>query len=178
MHRRMIVELRQAFPSHAALFDGFAHVPQTQDDPENLTPTRPLTWTPVQLAVLDKLDHIEQHVDEFATEDELGFFIQAIYRWTPDNPTQPIGDDGTIGTIHGALHSQWTVPGSPVQLGPGVARQIENASFWKLHGWIDTVWQRYRTAKGLRDDDPEYVKLLVGQCKEMHRLDVKGAHAH
>jgi hypothetical protein len=178
MHRRMIQELRQAFPAHASLFAGFAHVPLTASDPENLTPEHPITWTPVQLKVIDTLDHIESHLDQFPTEDDLGFYMQAIVRWTTDNPTAPIGDDATIGQIHGALHGQWAVAGSPVVLGAGVAVQINNASFWKLHGWLDNIWQRYRVARGLHDTDTDYVQLLVAQCKEMHRLDVSGNDAH
>jgi hypothetical protein len=42
--------------------------------------------------------------------------------------------------------------------------------FWKLHGWIDHVWERYRAAKGLTDAEPELVQALVDQCHEMERL--------
>ena len=47
-----------------------------------------------------------------------------------------------------ALHAQWAITGSPSTLG-SQAVNIENYVFWKLHGWIDDVWERYRTAQGM-----------------------------
>jgi mono/diheme cytochrome c family protein len=48
---------------------------------------------------------------------------------------------------------------------------VKNYAFWKLHGWIDNVWDRYRKAKGLKDDDPAYQKLMLEQCNEMFALE-------
>jgi hypothetical protein len=58
---------------------------------------------------------------------------------------------------------------SPNSLG-NQAVNIGNYMFWKLHGWIDTIWERYRTAKGLTADEPKLVQALVDQCREMHAL--------
>jgi uncharacterized membrane protein len=44
--------------------------------------------------------------------------------------------------------------------------------FWKLHGWIDEIWERYRVAKGLAPTEPKLVQALVDQCREMHALGV------
>src|SRR5262249_9386652 len=42
-----------------------------------------------------------------------------------------------------------------------------NYMFWKLHGWIDKVWETYRRAKGLQPSDPKLVDDLIAQCREM-----------
>lgn len=103
------------------------------------------------------LDDIENQLDRFPTEGELGQFIQC--------GRMASG----VSSVHGAMHSKWIVNRSPNMLGDS-ATNLGNYMFWKLHGWIDDVWSRYRTAKGLRDDDPKYVAGLVAQCREMHML--------
>jgi hypothetical protein len=169
MHRHMILALKQAFPKHAGLFSGFAHIPRTKDDPDNPTPWRDLSWTSSQFAAIDILENIEQHLDKFPTEDELGLWMQSTFRWTPDNWNVNSGD--TTAGIHPAFHFQWAMAGSPGDLG---TQRVNNSNFifYKFHGWMDDAWQRYRNAKGIRDDDPTYKQELFNQCKEMHELAV------
>lgn len=168
MHRHMLAGIRKAFPADAELFAGFEHVPRGKDDPENPMPWREVRWSEAQLLAIEKLERIEEHVDEFASEDELGLYIEAPFRWTAENPSAFVAD-GSHG-IHFMMHAQWSVPGSPILLGSGQAL-VHNRVFWELHGWIDNIWERYRVAKGLTSEDPEYVGEIVGQCEEMHRLD-------
>jgi hypothetical protein len=167
MHRHMIRMIKAAFPQHASLFDGFKKVPRTTDDPENPTPWRQLSWTSDNLQGFDTLENIEENLEQFATEDDLGNYIQNTYRWTAETPMSPqnLSGDG----LHGALHAQWSVSGSPANL-IEQAVDVKNHIFWKLHGWIDDVWERYRVAKGLKEDDPDYQKILLEQCMEMHAL--------
>jgi hypothetical protein len=73
------------------------------------------------------------------------------------------------GGIHGPLHGQWTVPGSPSSLVDNDTN-VQNFAFWRLHGWIDEMWERYRRAAGLRETDPDYRQALIDQCEEMHEL--------
>jgi mono/diheme cytochrome c family protein len=168
MHRHMIQGLKQAFPKHADLFAGFRKVPRQRADSDNPMPWRDVRWSEAQLKAIDKLEHIEQHLDEFPTEDELALYMQAPYRWTPESPTRSTADPSN--GIHFSLHAQWSIAGSPAPLGNGQTN-IDNFVFWKLHGWLDDVWQRYRQAKGIRDDDPKYLAALYAQCREMHDLD-------
>lgn len=167
MHRHMIEGIRASFPEHADLFAGFEHVPRDQADPENPMPWRAVHWSAGQLAAIDKLEHIEDHLDEFASEDELGLYIEVPFRWTAESPSKFVSD-GSSG-IHFMLHAQWSVAGSPINLGIG-APLIKNRVFWQLHGWIDRVWERYRVARGLADDELGYLESIVGQCEEMHDL--------
>jgi hypothetical protein len=73
------------------------------------------------------------------------------------------------GGIHGPLHGQWSVPGSPSSLVDNNTN-VQNFAFWRLHGWIDEMWERYRRAAGLRESDPAYQQALIDQCEEMHEL--------
>jgi hypothetical protein len=168
MHRHMIVGIKQAFPTHADLFAGFTKVPRVQEDPENPHPWAPIRWSSAQLRALDTLEHIEQHLDEFPTEDDLGLYIEDPFRWTPENPSVATADPAS--GIHFALHAQWSVSGSSATLGNGQAL-INNYVFWKLHGFIDDIWTRYRRAKGISEQEPHYVAELRAQCIEMHSLD-------
>jgi hypothetical protein len=174
MHRHMLIGMRQAFPNSAELLRGFRSVPLLQSDAENPTPWRSLSWTMQARAAIGLLENIEQHADEFATEDELARFMQASFVWTPESPTAPGRPNGGI---HFSLHAQWSVRGSPVELGNGPT-VIYNAVFWRLHGWLDDVWERFRITKGIGHDDPLYVQTLFEQCKEMHDLDLKNLTPH
>jgi hypothetical protein len=167
MHRHMIQTLKATFPKHAALFAGFKQVPRSKADPENPTPWRNVSWSADNLKGFDILENIEQHLSMFETEDDLGGYIENTYRWTAQSPTTPanLAGDG----LHGALHAQWSVNGSPANL-IDQAVDVKNHSFWKLHGFIDDIWERYRKAKGLGDDDPAYQKIMLEQCMEMYTL--------
>lgn len=175
MHRHMLEGARQAFPDHPELFAGWREVPRGEDHPENPTPWRSIRWSSSQLEAIDKLEHIEDHLDELPDEDALARYIQAPFIWTETNPTA-FQSDGTAG-LHFMFHAQWGVAGSPVNLGNGHG-VVENRVFWQLHGWIDDVWERYRVAKGIGNDDEAYVAEMKAQCWEMHVLGeaIDGGH--
>lgn len=167
MHRHMIQMLRASFPKHAHLFDGFTHVPRSKGDDQNFTPWRNIAWTSDNLKGLEILEHIEQHLAQFPSEDDLGQYIENTYRWTAQQPQQPVNAPGS--GLHGALHAQWAVNGSPANL-IQQSVDVRNFMFWKLHGWIDDIWERYRRAKGLSPDDPQLQRALEAQCLEMVAL--------
>jgi hypothetical protein len=167
MHRHMIRMLKMTFPKHEALFSGFEHVPRTTADAQNPTSWKTISWTADNIKGFDTLENIEQHLDQFPTEDDLGQYIENTYKWTAQSPTVAVNAPGS--GLHGALHAQWSVNGSPANL-IQQAVDVRNYTFWKLHGWIDNVWERYRKAKGLREDDPQYQKALMDQCMEMYTL--------
>jgi hypothetical protein len=102
------------------------------------------------------LESVEQNLGQFATEGDLGRYIQC-------------GGSGGASSIHGALHFKWVVAESPHSLGDQTVN-IDNFMFWKLHGWIDDIWERYRVAKGLSPDEPKLKEALQAQCMEMHNL--------
>jgi hypothetical protein len=167
MHRHMIHMFRSAFPTHADLFDGWTHVPRSIDDPENPTPWKTVTWSSDNLIGFDILENIEEHLDEFANEDELGVFIESTFRWTPEAPVVSLGMPGS--GVHGAMHNQWAVGSSPANLGR-TDTALANYIFWKLHGFIDDVWSRYRLAKHLHDEDIEYKTVARYECRLMYYL--------
>jgi cytochrome c553 len=166
----MLRALREVFPKHRALFAGFQHVPLDQADAENPMPWRDIKWSAAQLTAIDRLEHIEAHLDEFPTEDALATYIQHPYHWTPTNP-MVVNADPSSG-FHDALHGQWSIMGSPALLGTN-ERNVDNLVFWRLHGWIDDIWERYREAAGIGEDEPTYRRELRAQCEEMHALDVR-----
>jgi hypothetical protein len=167
MHRHMIRMLKMSFPKHEALFAAFEHVPRTTNDAQNPTSWKSISWTADNIKGFDTLENIEQHLDQFATEDDLGQYIENTYKWTATQPQTPLNAPGS--GLHGALHSQWSVNGSPANL-IEQSVDVRNFTFWKLHGWIDDIWERYRKAKGLTEDDPKYQQALMDQCMEMYTL--------
>lgn len=167
MHRHMIHMLKETFPKHGGLFDGFTKVPRSSDDEENHATWHRISWSGENIKGFDILENIEQNLEMFATEDDLGNYIENTYRWTPQTPMQPTNQPGS--GLHGALHAQWAVSGSPGNL-IEQAVDVRNFFFWKLHGWIDNIWERYRVAKGLSASDPDYVKIMREQCDEMWYL--------
>lgn len=158
MHRHMMIALRQAFPQHKDLFAGFPTFPyEAKDVPMQWQSRFGSGWTQQILDTAKKLEAIEQNLADFPTEGDLGKFIQC--------STMSSG----ASSIHGALHFKWVVNESPNSLGKQPVN-IGNFMFWKLHGWIDNIWQRYRAAKGLTDSEPKLAEALLDQCREMHQL--------
>ena len=158
MHRHMMQALRGAFPQHQQLFAGFPKFPYDATDvPEQWRARWGTGWTSAILDTAKTLEDIEHKLDQFPSEGDLGKFIQCG------------GMASGASSIHGALHFKWVVNESPYSLGKQTVN-IDNYMFWKLHGWIDTIWERYRTAKGLTDDEPKLVQALSDQCREMHTL--------
>jgi hypothetical protein len=179
MHRHMIRSLKEAFPDHARLFDGFPRFPfEIQDVPEQWrdrwtmgglfrSEMGDVGWDPQILEVARRLEAIGGTNDGgFETEGELGMFIQCGVTAPPTDGSMASGQF----SIHAALHFKWVVQDSPHSLGKQTAN-IENFMFWKLHGWIDDVWERYREVKGLttEPDDPLEAEI-TSQCWEMHEL--------
>jgi hypothetical protein len=156
MHRHMLIALRQAFPNHADLFEGFPVFPfEAKDVPEEWRDRFGSGWTQNVVSTARTLESIEQNLSRFATEGDLGKFIQC-------------GMSG-VTSIHGAMHFKWVVNESPNSLGKQSVN-LGNYMFWKLHGWIDGIWERYRVAKGLAADEPKLVAAITAQCREMHAL--------
>jgi hypothetical protein len=158
MHRHMIIALKQAFPAHADLFDGFPHFPFAKEDvPLEWQSRFGSGWTEDMANVASTLEDIENQLDQFPTEGDLGKFIQCGLK------------SSGAGSLHGAMHFKWVVNESPNSLGKQSVN-IGNYMFWRLHGWIDGIWERYRVAKGLAHDQPELEEALLDQCREMHEL--------
>jgi hypothetical protein len=158
MHRHMMQSLRQAFPNGAALFEGFESYPfEAADVPEQWRSRWGMGWTPEIIQFAQKMEDIENHLGDYATEGDLGKAIQCG------------GGANGAASIHGALHFKWVVDASPHSLGKQTVN-IDNYMFWKLHGWIDNIWERYRVAKGLTPDEPKLLDALQDQCREMHAL--------
>jgi hypothetical protein len=158
MHRHMLRSLQQAFPRQRDLFAGFAHFPyEAKDVPEIWRSRWGNGWASNVKQTAETLEDIENHLSMFPTEGDLGKYIQCG------------GMANGASSIHGALHFKWVVNDSPYSLGKQTVN-IDNYMFWKLHGWIDTIWERYRSAKGLRADDPKLVQGLAQQCMEMDVL--------
>jgi hypothetical protein len=158
IHRHMIKVLREAFPAHPEMFAGFPKFPfDAQDVPEQWRDRFGTGWSAQIIESANTLEDIENQLDRFPTEGELGAFMQCG------------GMAAGMSGVHGALHFKWVVSGSPYMLGDTTAN-LGNYMFWKLHGWIDGIYTRYRAAKGLTEDQPEHVAALLGQCREMHTL--------
>ena len=158
MHRHMMQALRQAFPKTPDLFAGFPKFPyDAQDVPAQWRDRFGSGWSSSIKETASVLENIEKELDRFPTEGDLGRFIQCGTGF------------GGASSIHAALHFKWVVNDSPYSLGKQPVN-IDNYMFWKLHGWIDQVWERYRVAKGLTPDEPKLQQALTAQCREMDTL--------
>lgn len=158
MHRHMIQTLKQLWPDHADHFSAWERFPSREDYPE-IVQEYFSDWNNSILEQAAIADNIEDHLDDFATEGELGMWLQcgSLSRFSFTN-------------LHAALHFNGFPPLNQSHSVANGRRNLDSFIFWKLHGWIDNVWERYRIAKGLTDEDPQLQQELIAQCVEMHAL--------
>lgn len=170
MHRAMIHILLSEFPGNAAWFVGWTTPPTDPNDAGDPVPANsplPGAFSPQMIQAIDRLTN---NLAGFVSEDELGLFIETRFRPIPGSPFN-VSPDPSSG-IHNYLHGRFTDNDSPINLGdPSV--NLDNARFWRLHGWIDDRWSAYRQLKGLADTDPAYLADL-----ETEKDAMLGAHVH
>lgn len=161
MHRHMLQALRQLWPSHTDLFEGWDQWPAATDYPDLLRPYFK-EWSQAVLDEAAIADDIENNLDMFADEGEFGMWIQC-------------GSlRGGVGasTLHGALHFNGYPQNNQSHSVANQRRNLDSFIFWKLHGYIDKVWERYRLAKGQQPTDADIQQELKAQCQEMDALAI------
>ena len=165
MHRAMFHLLLQHFPDAQHLLRGWHTPPQDPSDADDPVNNR-ATFDAGKAGGIAVIEAAAAH---FQGEDEFGLFLETNIRPTPADPTHR-DPDARLG-VHNYLHNRWTDTTSDVNLGdPKV--NIFNRRFWKLHGWIDHQWWRFRAAKGLADDDATYLAELE------HYRHMMSGHMH
>ena len=173
-HRIMMEQLKQLWPDNAEQFTGWSEFPRTVEDyPPELRPYFK-GWSQEILRIAEIADNIENNLSMFPTEGDLGTWISCAI--TPGS-----GGGGGFGgfgggadfstdrNLHFALHNN----GVPTQNQKHAVNNnnvnIDAYLFWKLHGWIDNVWEKYRAAKGMTRNDADYKAEMLEQCREMER---------
>lgn len=178
-HRLMMEQLMELWPDHKAQFTGWGTFPRTINDyaPQlrgDFTP-----WSQTILQNADIADNIENNLDMFPTEGELGTWIQCAIM-----PGQPANADfSTARNLHFALHNNGVSRTNQKHAVNNNNNNIDSYSFWRLHGWIDNIWEKYRIAKGKTRNDADYKATMLAQCREMDRwreiaVDARGDGGH
>jgi hypothetical protein len=178
-HRLMLEQLKQLWPDHKEQFTGWGKFPRNAEDyPQELrTYFRP--WSSEILRAADIADNIENNLHMFPTEGALGTWISCALM--PGNGGFP--DFSTSRNLHFALHNNGVPTRNQKHAVNNNNVNIDAFLFWKLHGWIDNVWERYRVAKGKTREDADYKAEMLEQCREMERwreiaVQTRGANGH
>jgi hypothetical protein len=162
-HRHMLESLKQLWPKHSEQFTGFPKFPQSADDVPAQWRSAWKVFNATDLAnakIADEIDKPE-NLARFPDEGALGFWFQC------GMGTKINGFDLSSSGLHGDLHGHWIRQGNTDHGVGNTSANIDNYMFWKLHGWMDDVWEKYRLAKGLQRSDPKYVADMLAQCREM-----------
>lgn len=166
MHRAMIIILSQIFPQHTHFLRGWVTPPRDPSDTEDPVPGGD-PFDPSQSAAADR---IERSATSFTGDDDYGLFIETKLRPLSGEPLRRSSDPQA--GIHNYLHNRWTDRTSDINIGdPKV--NLFNHRFWKLHGWIDHQWWRFRHAHGFDDNNSQY-KSAVQSYIDM--MSGHGAH--
>ena len=83
----------------------------------------------------------EEVLRRWPTEGDFGKWIQC-------------SDSG----LHGALHFNGYPPNNQAHSIANQKRNLDGYLFWKLHGWIDNVWEKYRVKTGIATNDTKLQK--------------------
>jgi len=156
MHRHMIQSLKQLWPKHTEQFEGWEHFPTKAADVPKQWQADWKNWMAAVATNGAKADDPASHMSEtgFESEGAFGQWIQS------------------TSQLHGALHFAWVrTSNSEHGLGNQYAN-IDNYMFWKMHGWIDKVWDRYRAAKGKKPTDQDIKDAVLAQCRQMDKLAI------
>ncbi len=166
MHRHMIQSLKQLWPKHSEQFEGFKKFPTTAEEVPQQWRSDFKPWSATTLAnakIGDEIDKPE-NLSRFPDEGALGMWLQCFAgQAIPGSNQQASG-------LHGDLHFKWV---RPQNTDHGLGNQftnIDNYMFWKLHGWIDNVWEKYRVAKGMSPTDQKLKDAVAAQCYEMDAI--------
>lgn len=164
-HRHMIQALKQLWPKHAEQFTGFSKFPTNAADVPAQWRSAWKDWDPDVLAAGKIGDEIEkpENLAKFPDEGVLGFWLQCNVGQRLASPPNSMPFVG----LHFVLHAKWARPGNTQHGVNNTESNIDNYMFWKLHGWIDNVWEKYRRAKGMLPTDAKLQADLVAQCREM-----------
>jgi hypothetical protein len=169
MHRAMFHILLKEFPQHSHYLRGWSSPPTDPADPEDPVSSG-ATFQAEKVSAIAELESPSTSL--FPDEDGWGLFLETSIRPVPGNPTN-LSTDLRTG-IHNYMHNRWSDNSSPINLGdPSV--NIFNQRFWKLHGWIDYQWWRFRAARGLSDEAPAYQAALQSYVTMM---DMTHPHPH
>jgi hypothetical protein len=164
-HRHMMQALKQLWPKHAEQFTGFPKFPQSAADVPPEWQSAWTDWSADALAAGKIGDAIKDpaNLARFPNEGVLGFWLQCN---VGQKLAMPANNMPFVG-LHFLLHAKWVRNGNTTHGVNNTNANIDNYMFWKLHGWIDKVWQDYRDAKGLSNDDQKYKDDMLAQCREM-----------
>ena len=154
MHRHMIQSLKQLWPQHSEQFEGWEHFPTKASDVPAEWQADWSAWASNIATNGAAADDPASHMKDkgFETEGDFGQWIQ------------------TTSGLHGALHFKWVRTNNSEH---GLGNQftnIDNYMFWKMHGWIDKVWDRYRAAQGKGPNDQDIKAAVLAQCRGMDQL--------
>ena len=158
MHRHMLQSLKQLWPKHQEQFTGFTKFPQSASDVPAEWRDAWSSFSSQELAnakIADEIDKPE-NLAKFASEGAFGRWLQC--------------QAPSYSGLHGALHFKWVRTQNTTHGLGNQLTNIDNYMFWKLHGWIDNVWGKYRVAKGLAPDDQALKDQLASQCYQMDKL--------
>ena len=162
-HRHMLEALKQLWPKHSEQFSAFPRFPQSAEDVPAQWRSAWQKFNSTDLAnakIAEEIDKPE-NLALFPNEGALGFWLQCNMGATI------AGFSLKSGGLHGDLHAHWVRQGNTDHGLGNTSSNVDNYMFWKLHGWMDNVWEKYRTAKGLKRTDPKYVDDMLKQCHEM-----------
>jgi hypothetical protein len=180
-HRLMMEQLKQLWPDHQEQFTGWGKFPRTAADYPAALRTGNIikAWPQAILDAAEIGDNIEKYLSKFPTEGDLGTWISCAIM--PGTGGQ--ADFSTARNLHFALHNNGIASKNQKHLVNNNNVNIDSYLFWKLHGWIDNVWERYRIAKGKTRNDADYKAEMLEQCREMDKwrqvgMDTRGANGH
>lgn len=173
MHRAMFQLLVAEFPQHLHFLRGWHTPPLDPADAEDAVPPDPpggpanSAKGPFSANMASAIPRIEAAIPGWATDDEFGLFLETNFRPTPSNALARSQDPQT--GLHNYLHNRWSDESSPINIGSPRVNTF-NWRFWKLHGWIDHQWWRFRRARGANDADPAYRSKLDAHIAMMNMV--------
>jgi hypothetical protein len=157
MHRHIMQSMKSLWPRLDDQFASWKKFPKIEDYPLVLQ-DKVHAWPDAILRAAEAMDTLtklprEKILAKWPSEGDLGRWLQC----------GNLSGGTSVNALYPALNTNGINVGGENQVNSPL--NMDFYLFWKIHGWVDRVWEKYRKITGKSPFAPELQADLIKQCQ-------------